>query len=293
MKRVLVTGATGFIGRHTLPHLIARGFEVHAVERRASAPILGVHWHTADLLQPKEIAPLIDHVKPSHLLHLAWYAEHGKFWASQFNLDWFDASLELFRSFVKRGGRRATVSGSCAEYDWSGGELIEDQTPTKPATFYGSTKDELRQLLEFSSKESSVSLAWGRVFFLYGPNEQSGRFVASVVSSVRASQPVIVKSGHHVRDFMHVEDVAAALAHVLDSEFEGAINIASGEAVTLGDVARLAADIAGKSDLLQIGEAPDTLENPRVLTANVTRLRNLGFKPRITLREGLTRLIQS
>jgi nucleoside-diphosphate-sugar epimerase len=293
MKRVLVTGATGFIGRHALPLLLERGYEVHAVAHRAPPASERVNWHSADLLIPDLIPPLIEAVKPTHLLHLAWYAEHGKFWTSLKNVDWYFASVELFRSFVQQGGRRALVSGSCAEYDWSSEELSEDETPTRPATVYGRCKNLLRLMLELESRSSPFSFAWGRVFFLYGAGEQPGRFVASIVSSLRANQPTIVKSGSHRRDFLHVEDVAAALVHVLDSPFEGPLNIAFGEPVTLGDVARLAAELAGKTSLLQIENAPGSAENPRVLTANVARLRSLGFTPRIKLRDGLSRLIES
>ena len=89
MKRVLVTGASGFIGRQTLAPLVRHGFEVHAVARHASGATMdGVVWHEADLLGPATAETLVVTVRPTHLLHLAWISEHGRYWQCPENLDW-------------------------------------------------------------------------------------------------------------------------------------------------------------------------------------------------------------
>ena len=163
-KRVLVTGGTGFIGRHAIGPLLDLGFEVHLATRSGrwprSAP-LGGEAHAADLLRADDVQALLDRVAPSYLLHFAWYAEHGKYWASDLNLNWVQASLELLKGFVARGGRRAVFAGTCAEYDWSFGYCSEGVTPTRPRTLYGTCKNALREIatqyaqqvrLEFASE---------------------------------------------------------------------------------------------------------------------------------------------
>src|SRR4051794_18620498 len=107
MKRVLVTGATGFIGRHSLPSLSVRGYEVHAATSREHAPMIdapGVVWHRADLMNREQVFALVSTIKPSHLLQLAWYAVPGKFWTSPENLRWVQAGLDLLRAFKEAGG---------------------------------------------------------------------------------------------------------------------------------------------------------------------------------------------
>src|SRR4051794_12804757 len=98
MKRVLVTGATGFVGRQTLGPLRDLGYEVHAVHNRGAPLALeGVTWHCTDLLEAE-----LD-VGASHLLHAAWYTAPGEFWDAEENLLWLDASLRLVRRFIAAG----------------------------------------------------------------------------------------------------------------------------------------------------------------------------------------------
>src|SRR6516225_8630599 len=129
MNRVLVTGASGFIARHAVAVLAEHHDAVHAVDLRAGAPAKNVIWHTTtNLLDAAAVDRLIAEIRPTHLLHFAWYAEHGRFWTSPLNLDWVAATVAMFKSFVAAGGKRAVFAGSCAEYDWTIGNdpLVED-----------------------------------------------------------------------------------------------------------------------------------------------------------------------
>src|SRR6266566_6416242 len=110
MSRVLLTGATGFIGTHAINALLLRGHEVHAVARRAQPRREGVAWHVADLLKPETPERLVRQARASHLLHLAWYAVPGAFWNAPENERWLDATLRLLRAFGEAGGRRAVMA---------------------------------------------------------------------------------------------------------------------------------------------------------------------------------------
>ena len=115
--KVLVTGASGFIGRQCCLQLDSLGYEVHAVSSN-SHPKGTIKWHRADLLDTQQISDLMDHIKPTHLLHLAWYVEPGKYWNSIKNYHWVRASLNIIEKFSELGGERVVVAGTCAEYEW-------------------------------------------------------------------------------------------------------------------------------------------------------------------------------
>jgi nucleoside-diphosphate-sugar epimerase len=284
MSRVLLTGATGFVGRHSLSALSDAGHEVHALARRRGADAPGVIWHEVDLLAGCEI---VGEIEPEILVHLAWYAEHGEFWSSPENVRWVQASLALLRAFAAAGGRRAVMAGTCAEYEWSRAVYPED-APLRPATPYGAAKHGLHMVAAAYAEQAGVSLAWGRLFFLYGPHEDPRRFVPSTIVPLLRGESAPMTAGTQRRDFLHVADAGAAFAALADSELGGAINVASGEGVELRELARLIAVYTGGEELLELGALPMREGDPASLVADATRLRQqLGFEQRMTLTAGL------
>lgn len=288
MTTVLVTGASGFIGRRALPALVARGFDVHAVGASRTVAVDGVRWHTCDLLEPHARRTLVDGVRATHLLHLAWYAEPGAFWTSLRNVAWSSATLELVRDFREAGGERVAVAGTCAEYDWTHGWCSEGITPEKPGTLYGASKDGTRRILAAYAELSGLSMAWGRIFHLHGPDEDPRRLVRSVATALLRGEEARTSAGDQVRDFSHVEDVAAGLVALLASKAQGSVNVASGEPVRLRRIVEMIGESTGSTALLRMGALPARADEPPLLVADVRRLRSeVGFTPRYTLDEGI------
>lgn len=286
MKRVAVTGASGFVGRAVIEPLLALGYEVHAIGRSA---ITGATHHAIDLLAA-DPRPVLDEIAATHLLHLAWYAEPGKFWHAPQNLDWLAASLRLARGFAAAGGRRLVTAGSCAEYDWSALLLDEATTPLIPSTLYGIAKAAMFNVL--SKAALTPSYAHTRIFFPYGPGEANGRLLPDVIDAVHAGRRVATSDGAQTRDFLHIADVGAAIAAVLDSPAMGAINIASGAARPLRDVIGLAASLAGDATLVDWGARARQPGEPDAMNADTRRLRDeIGFQPQWLLESGLAAMV--
>jgi nucleoside-diphosphate-sugar epimerase len=301
MKRVLLTGASGFIGRHAIRPLLDGGYEVHAIARdveslRAWAQA-GVVLHPASLLDAAQTQAIVRAIQPTHLLHLAWYVAHGKFWAAPENLDWVAASLHLLRAFAEAGGQRVVMAGTCAEYDWVGdsswdGVCVEQGTPLKPTTLYGASKHALQTMLCAFAAQTKLSAAWGRIFLLYGPHEPPQKLVPAVVRSLLQGEPARTSHGQQVRDLLHVQDVADAFVALLGSDVQSAVNIASGLPVALREVVLAIGDVLGRRELVQLGALPAAPNDPPKLLADVTRLRDeVGWQPKIDLRTGLAQTI--
>ncbi len=296
MKNVLLTGARGFIGSHCLEALLERGFTVHAVSAssRHESYRGQVEWHHADLHNAEQVLRLLSEVKPHYLLHLAWDVTHGVYWSSLENLRWVKTSLNLLQAYINAGGKRAVMVGSCAEYDWNYGYCSEELTPLKPATLYGVCKDALHRVAAAAARESGLSLAWARPFFLYGPGEHDNRLVPAVISSLLKGEEALCTHGEQIRDYMYVRDAGRALAMLLDSVTEGAVNIASGQPVALKCLIETVAELVGKPELVRLGAIAAPADDQALLLANTNRLnREVGFEPKYSLREGLKETINN
>lgn len=296
-RTVLLTGASGFVGRPTLDALLARGFDVHAVSRHAPPAIrAGVTWHNAELLDASARRDLVARTRPTDLLHLAWYVEHGKFWTAHENSDWLEASLDLLRLFGEYGGQRAVLSGSSAEYDWTRDSILplRESDPCLPGTPYGRAKLALFERGTKLAEAAGFSFAWARFFLMFGFREDPRRLIPSIIRGLLADEPIALTSGRQIRDFLDTRDVGAALTGILESTVNGAVNAASGRATSLREVGAMLAAAAGRSaSLLRFGALPDREGEPKSLVADITRLANeTGWSPACTLEQRLAECLQ-
>lgn len=293
MKKVLVSGATGFIGRQCLPLLLSKGYQVHAVaSKKIIQTASGLSWHQANLLDFSQIYPLIAKLQPTHWLHLAWNAVPGKYWTSPENFRWVQASLELLQAFAQNGGQRVVMAGTCAEYDWQYGYCSEQITPLSPNTVYGTCKHSLQSMLAAFARQTGLSYAWGRIFFVYGPFEHPQRLVPTVIRCLLQAEPARCSHGNQIRDFLYVTDAADALVSLLDSQVLGAVNIASGFPVTLKDIIYQIASQINRPDLIELGAIPAAANEPPLLVADVRRLtEEVGWQPKVTIEAGLEQTI--
>ena len=159
-KRVLLTGADGFVGIHSIKNLSEKNYEIHAIslnDRSWDNQEPNLFWHQCDLLDSDQQKKLLEQIEPTHLLHFAWVTTPGEYWVSPENIQWIQASLELLSNFANYDGKRVVFAGTCAEYDWSfDGPFSEGTAPLNPKTLYGASKKCLQQTLASFSKHTTA-----------------------------------------------------------------------------------------------------------------------------------------
>jgi nucleoside-diphosphate-sugar epimerase len=292
-KRLLITGGSGFIGSHCLEPALNAGFEVWATtsthrNQKINPIISNVNWKAVNLLQAGAIEHLLNEIKPTHLLHTAWETTHGSYWTSPANLDWLAFGSRLFKIFAQNGGKRLVCAGTCAEYDWNYGYMVEGLTPELPVSFYGQMKQIHHKTLMAAAEQFGFSAVTGRIFFLYGPHENPNRIVPYACRQLQKCENAEFGNGNLYRDFLYVEDVAQAFVSLLQSNIEGACNVCSGTPTTLLEVLNTIGKISGCSELINYDIRSDFSNQPPMIVGNNEKLLTSDWKQTYSLEEGLT-----
>jgi nucleoside-diphosphate-sugar epimerase len=292
---ILVTGASGFLGRHCLPALAREGLRVHAVSRnRRGNDAEGITWHSLDLRAQAATEQLMRTLRPSHLLHLAWITTPDRYRSAPENLDWLEASLAMVRTFGEHGGQRFVGVGSSAEYGIAAGPRTEDEAPIRPASLYGQCKAACWMAAEAYALRYGFSAAWARVFLPYGPGDDPRRLIPSLLAALAAGTPINVTDGSQVRDFVHVTDIGDVLVRLLATpQAKGAFNVGTGRGIPVRQVIEWAADHFHARELVRFGARPQRDDEPPSLVADMAKVeRVLGWRAATSIESGLERLVR-
>ena len=270
-RKILITGATGFVGRQVARVLSEQGIQLRVVVREANTAATDLLVNSFEIVTSKDLFAeslqwwVEQCTGVDTVVHLAWYAEPGKYLHSSKNMACLAGSLNLAHGAVQAGVKRFIGVGTCFEYDLSVGVLSAD-TPLKPITPYAGAKAALYFGLEHWLPAHSVEFAWCRLFYLYGEGEDSRRLVPYLRSKLEKGEPAELTSGKQIRDFLDVATAGRMIADVALSNQIGAVNICSGMPISVREFAERIADEYGRQDLLCFGARADNLVDPPCVT---------------------------
>jgi len=277
--KVLVTGATGFVGRHLVAALLARGCEVRAVARNAetarSMPwiedveFVSADIHAADL----NVVALTEGIDA--LVHLAWpgLPNYRALFHFEHNLM---ADYRFIKSAVEAGVQQVLVTGTCFEYGMQSGPLSESTEP-RPSNPYGLAKHTLHLFLQNLQQEQAFTLQWARLFYLHGEGQNPNSLLAALDRAIDAGEASFnMSAGEQLRDFLAIETAASHLAAILHQrDFDGVVNCASGQPVSVRALVEQRLRERGATLDLNLGHYPYPTHEPMAFWAVVERLQKL------------------
>ena len=238
--RVMVTGASGYVGQHIVPRLLAQNHEVIAVARN-EAKARRFIWHknvifiAQDLhLNPDVFASIDKHIDV--LVHLAW-PNLPNYQQSFHLIKNLPADIKFFEKAIAFGIPRFIVAGTCLEYGMQSGGISENAI-TSPVTPYGLAKDALRKWLEMQEMRHNFSFQWMRLFYSYGRGQSKKSLLPQLDEAVNRGDGVFnMSGGEQLRDYLSVEEIADYFLKALaNPKISGTINCCSGKPIKLNDL---------------------------------------------------------
>jgi nucleoside-diphosphate-sugar epimerase len=291
--RILVTGASGFIGSASCRLALSHGHEIAGLMLPTETPPAQVPASDRMLWLKGTLADLpwqaIERFRPEVCVHFAWIATPGVYLESPENESYLRWSLDLVHRLHGLGTDYIVGAGTCIEYQITNAPLSETHTPVAPTTLYARCKNALRERLEAEAHRDGWHFCWGRVFYPYGVGEHPARLCSSLIQKLRRGEKLVLKTPHSTKDYIYIEDLAAAILLTVEQRFTGTINWGTGLGVSVRQIADAIAAMLGRPELVE--EVSPAEKDPLgFVVADATRLKGLGWRQQFTLEQGLKEL---
>lgn len=283
MKSLLITGGTGFVGRHVLKYL-PHDIQISILTRKKLLSDERVTYLFGDIANARDVERAMKMSRPDMLLHLAWNVKGERYACAEENRLWVDWTKHLAQTFFQQGGRIFVGSGTCFEYDLAyRGDHVEDEV-CHPLTLYGECKLETMRIVSELSERHDARFVWGRIFYPYGRGEESRKLFSSVLTTWRKGETFVCKSPDSVLDYIHIEDVARHFTAFLQNEqIQGIVNVSAGKGASVRKMLQTLAQASGCEKMLSFSnEGEDTR-----IVGSTEKARKYGIFCRHTLASGI------
>jgi len=296
--RILVTGATGFVGSHLIGELLGRGHEVSAIVRpesdtwRLAAVKDRVQFIVGSLDDIPDLRSSIADFRPEAIAHLAWWGVRNADRNSPIQARNIYSTMELAGLAAELGVKVFVGAGSQAEYGQYNRAISEDD-PARPTTLYGIAKVASEMMLAELCRQNGMRFTWLRLFSTYGPKDHDHWLIPQLIRALKAGQRMPLTKAEQLWGFLHVRDAAEGIRTVIETDgASGVFNLGSPDAPPLRETILAIRNLIDPAGELGFGDIPYRPDQVMVLKADVTRLQSLGWQPRIRLEDGLREMVR-
>lgn len=289
--RILITGASGFLGQAVVREARKKGLAVIGMGRSDAPRVFDGEWVQQNPFSQTQSLPEVD-----VCIHLAWPTAAG-YANSPENMEMCTASLRMIEHLHRKGCTHVVVAGSCAEYASGQSAPIGEEGLLADETVYGRAKNQLhKDVNRYMDAHSDMTMSWARIFQVYGPGEREQRLLPHLARLWQNQTEFQAASCTQLRDYLHVDDVAAALVLLSMHRAKGVYNLCSGQPVRLRELIGLFGKHFPCGPLVRFGAKQDREGwEPPVMYGCNRKLRELGWRQTVSLQEGLAtyaRLLQ-
>lgn len=283
--KIIITGASGFIGRPIVAALAAAGHDLLLLSRIRRPDSASQKWIQGDLSDTSSLRGTLKKFRPEGLIHLAW--EGLPDYSEEVCNKNKKISTQLFTLLADIGCSALVGVGSCWEYHNPVGSIKEEAPCEREGSFSGA-KAAIREYGELLSRERDVAFRWVRPFFVYGPGQRNNSLLPSLMTSLERNEKPTLLDPAVTLDFIYVDDVANALAAIIETTTPGATlyNVGSGQPSIVRDIATLAAQEYGSSWRPELKNT-ETQSHTRFWADMEKMDREIGWSPAFTLQEGI------
>ncbi len=278
MRRILLTGASGFVGKQVLKSLAKEDVSIRVITRGAQDHFFAQYENISEVIHTnnlftesniwyEEVCQDVDII-----IHVAWYAEPGKYLESPLNLECLAGTLNFAKSACKQGIKKFVGVGTCFEYDLTNSSPLDINAPLNPQFLYSIAKVNAFLLLSKYFKNENIDFLWTRIFYLYGEDEDERRLVAVLRKKLSLGESVDLTSGTQIRDFLDVKIAGSMISSAAMGMNVGPFNVCSGEGQSIRELAENIADEYGKKELLNFGAREDNLADAPYVVGLKTKI---------------------
>lgn len=291
--KILITGASGFIGGAVVKNLLKDDKNViFALVSKNSLQEFKSTYNDKVEIIVGDLEFFCNNDIEEHFdvcIHCAWITTPGYYLEAKENLYFLKWSKIFIEKLIKLKIKHFTILGTCIEYELGNNPLTEDQSPIKSISLYAKCKNELHLYASEICNANDITLCWGRVFYPYGIGEPKLKLCSHIINKLKNNEKLVLKTPYAKKDYIYIDDLAEAVSICSKKMYNGEINLANGEGVSVVEIAYIISEILGVSKKLIELKPIDSQEKDVIASNN--KLKKLSWTTKKSLKENLKSMI--